>query len=959
MTWTRRPLGFWLTLCVLLVPAVSMAQPMPDSQTTLLLGFDGTLRPEYALGSPGVVCRPTAVFAKGQFGEGIDLAEGRAVSIPAEDGNFPGPQGTIELWLMPRWAGADRESRVILNCSIGKQGYLKVNSLGEGRLGVAVSGYDKKGQQVWRRSDGDARAWQPDTWHHLAVSWGQGRVQIFLDGKPGRREVTDALMPGATAEAIVLPSSDTVVDALRVSKRVFSADDAARSMRQAFEPPYRFLAPMPKSLPEGVWRDGRTLLGGIAVPMLLGDRRVTSGLVFRSGKSLEIPLSEPFDRLVAQVGVDPLGPAEARCAFQVFGDGKKLFESHAVGPADAPVPVDVALAGVAKLTLATAVSSDGRAAFGLFANPMLVRRGGVLDGLEGGKLNAAKIDVFRRQVAADRFSFALRAGTDRLVARKFADDDLDPAVAPAPDRLRGPLEALAAPGQYEPLNFVVYAGKDFENVTVEVSPLTGEKGVIAPAAVDVRLVLRGLMRDLYTLPPERSTLVSRFLLHDRPVDIPAGTLREYQLIVHVPEEAAPGRYTGRVKVGAAGGTVAELPLEVQVATIRLRPLKGRFYGMYHRMSLDPAVRKQVDIELADMRAHEVSTVYAHFRVEFQRSGDGVKPDLTALEEGLKLLARHGFSGPLPVESGAPAAARALEFDVLSDWSDEPARRRWFAAVKAGLEGLVALGNRYPQFELLPTHMDEVFTRDRIDRYLHYTEAVRQVPSLRVYITMHNRPLAQVEEMFRRANPFVDVRCYNGHTMDTWIQAGHSFGELADELKRSGDEAWTYYNIRGSFFQPKWVRMINGFYLWISPLKANMPWTYYATSGNPLDDTDGPTTRGHDFVYAVPDPEDPSRLVSTRHWEAFREGADDMRYLLTLEELIAEQPAAPEAVAARAWLDRLRTELTPDPKRLQAIDKESPILVDWSGWLDGKRFRQFRREAAEHIAALEKLAARPK
>jgi len=265
---------------------------------------------------------------------------------------------------------------------------------------------------------------------------------------------------------------------------------------------------------------------------------------------------------------------------------------------------------------------------------------------------------------------------------------------------------------------------------------------------------------------------------------------------------------------------------------------------------------------------------------------------------------------------------------------------------AALERLQA---EFPEFEFLPTHMDEVFGRNRLDRYIRLTEAVREATSLRVYITLHNRPTPAVEEMMRRCDPFVDVRCYNGHTMDDWIRAGHSFEQLADELKRSGDEAWTYYNIRGSFFKPEWTRLVNGFYLWLSPLKAHVPWMYYSVKGNPLDDTDG---GGHDFVYAVPDPRNPDRLISTRHWEAFREGVDDQRYLGTLEELIAERKGTDLARQAQAWLDRLRARLRPDPEKLQQVEGESPILRTWADQFDGPQYRRFRRDVADWIVRLQ-------
>jgi hypothetical protein len=295
--------------------------------------------------------------------------------------------------------------------------------------------------------------------------------------------------------------------------------------------------------------------------------------------------------------------------------------------------------------------------------------------------------------------------------------------------------------------------------------------------------------------------------------------------------------------------------------------------------------------------------------------------------------------------------RLLSYDPVGDQDDVKARERFFRVVRRDMDALVALGRDYPEFELLPTHMDEVFGRGRLEKFTRLTEAVRQVPSLRVYITLHNDPRREAAEMMKRIDPYVDVRCYNGHVMDSWIQAGNTFEDLRRELDAARDEAWLYHNIRGAFFQAEWTRLANGFYLWISPLRIHVPWMYYSFKGNPMDATDGPRQRGGDFAYAVPDPDDPSRMLPTRHWEAFREGIDDLRYIETLEGLIAERGGTREAGAAEQWLASVRRHVTPNHEELESIDKESPILIFLSERLDGVQYRHFRRKVAEHIAGL--------
>ena len=96
------------------------------------------------------------------------------------------------------------------------------------------------------------------------------------------------------------------------------------------------------------------------------------------------------------------------------------------------------------------------------------------------------------------------------------------------------------------------------------------------------------------------------------------------------------------------------------------------------------------------------------------------------------------------------------------------------------------------------------------------------------------------------------------------------------------------------------------------------------------------------------------VIDTTAWEGFREGVDDMRYLATLEALVAEHEGTPEAASARTWLESLRRGVTPGHVDLEPIEEESPLLVWLAGKLDGADYRRIRRQAAEHIGRLGTL-----
>ncbi|MGD9498352.1 MAG: hypothetical protein AB7Y46_18815, partial [Armatimonadota bacterium] len=159
-----------------------------------------------------------------------------------------------------------------------------------------------------------------------------------------------------------------------------------------------------------------------------------------------------------------------------------------------------------------------------------------------------------------------------------------------------------------------------------------------------------------------------------------------------------------------------------------------------------------------------------------------------------------------------------------------------------------------------------------------------------------------------------------------------------------------HNMRGSFFKAEWNRFINGLFMWVSPLEVHVPWMYYSYGGDPFDDTDAD---GYDFGYAFPSPEDPARLISTLHYEAFREGYDDMRYLVTLEQTIERARGQGIDVSpAEAWLDELRGLLPQLPQDIKEIDLESPYSVAAERKFSGADYDAMREQTARHIMALQ-------
>jgi len=153
------------------------------------------------------------------------------------------------------------------------------------------------------------------------------------------------------------------------------------------------------------------------------------------------------------------------------------------------------------------------------------------------------------------------------------------------------------------------------------------------------------------------------------------------------------------------------------------------------------------------------------------------------------------------------------------------------------------------------------------------------------------------------------------------EGGYTFEILENEIRSSGDEAWFYYNKHNSY-DLEAHRVTNGLYFWNSIFTHHYPWAYQWFFGDPFNESDDICS---DVAYAYPDPENNYLpTLPTLKWEAFREGADDIRYLYILEQKIRENENNPErqeeVQAARALVQEIKDKINqygPDERGIRS------------------------------------------
>ncbi|MFA7006025.1 MAG: hypothetical protein WC429_18420, partial [Verrucomicrobiia bacterium] len=455
------------------------------------------------------------------------------------------------------------------------------------------------------------------------------------------------------------------------------------------------------------------------------------------------------------------------------------------------------------------------------------------------------------------------------------------------------------------------------------------------------------------------------------------------LSLDLPADLPPGTYNGNVTIAHAAGRRI-VPLQLEVLPIKLIEHPRKALASHYTMDRRMLDRHRVLRELRDMRAHGIRNLFSGLGIRYEKGGDKIAPDFAEVREGLDLLRQGGFTGgSIVLETGFPTLARMLGHDDLGKGQSGESLdgdKVFQQIAKDAMQQFVKLQQQTPDFRLFMAHLDEVFgSRSLLDQYIRLSKAARQVPEAKLYITFHT--MRESDDAWRRElDPFVDLRCNHGYTFELWLARGHTMDEYDAELKAGGDEAWFYHNARGTYWTPEWSRIINGVYLWASPFTAQCPWTYQAYFENPFDDTDGPTTKGHDWGLSFPGIDDPADLIPTRCYEAMREGGDDLRYIAALEKAITgAREKKPAQAAAQAVLDRWRNLIrkarpisqepapTTNSNISQAVDAdtglimgkgvigtagESPLINALATRFSNEQWQQMRREIADWIIKLQ-------
>ncbi|MBO4345004.1 MAG: hypothetical protein J5833_04575 [Victivallales bacterium] len=546
------------------------------------------------------------------------------------------------------------------------------------------------------------------------------------------------------------------------------------------------------------------------------------------------------------------------------------------------------------------------------------------------------------------------------------------------------LEFTATPGEYEPATFVLRMMQDAQKVVFETSDLKGAKGTRIPAsALDLRIVkcwYQGpaawrneaagkrppilvpelLLKDdalvrvdyekeenwlrhgrgtdakyenVSTLDDnnnfwQKTMTVSEYPIYDakelQPIDLKAGRNQQFHVLLHVPENTAPGEYAGTIAVKSGGRRLAEFKVRVRVLPFTL-----------------PQPRTCYDID----KPYYTSIYYNSVLIDDERAGiTSYYRNAEQIKAELANLVAHGVMYPTSYQLNSP--------EKRQDVADVAFRRMLRLRKEAGMPNrpIHLISNpKINMHDLTTSEEDLAKLTAKATEYLNVVEQELGHRDVFFYGLDEAKGDALREGIpFFRAIQKSGARTFNsgymaktlppgnfavvGDVLDLLICCAESDPAEAERWHSKKHEIWSYGYPQSSNENPLPFRRNFGYVIYKCNYDGVCTFCYYLGFGHPWNDFDSTIQRDMNFVYPTAD-----GVVDTVAFEGVREGFDDVRYV-TLMRLEAR--------------DAMNSG---DQRRIAAAKEAEADFQSRNVYLDSPA--KTRAAVIQHILRLQKLAGK--
>ena len=468
-----------------------------------------------------------------------------------------------------------------------------------------------------------------------------------------------------------------------------------------------------------------------------------------------------------------------------------------------------------------------------------------------------------------------------------------PNTVPARDSGTIVLKTAAARGETVPTAFALHALRDLERVTVkQLTAFTAAGGGKADLKTQISVVESARKRTTDYSRKSEFMEMPYYLEPIRDQKIKQGVSREFFLTFTVPEDALPGEYSAEFAVEADGQSMT-VPVRLTVYPFVLAEVKDLYFGFWTPLTAAPEDIRKTIAEQALSANSIVAASSVLLRVKGDRADNfTIDWDRSALVTLGREMKKRKMNGRiylmtqylyLKCNELPPADREAAYTKAIREIMEKARAEAWPEIVFNSFDEVLSVPDKLPAF-ISEVKLQKKAGGKTADDHIWFKTA---------------RPYQkEVDEI----SPWIDIFIVRFNTRNLWYV--DSWQTMLRTAREKNVELIAYNSNNAlTCSQPAAMRFVNGWFQ-RSPLgdgcRGQLIWTWFHSSGSPLDDLDGT-----DWTYIVPPYKD-RKGGPTFDLLGLRAGYSDIRYILTLEQAVTEAKAAGKDVSrAEKLLSDLR------------------------------------------------------
>ena len=517
-----------------------------------------------------------------------------------------------------------------------------------------------------------------------------------------------------------------------------------------------------------------------------------------------------------------------------------------------------------------------------------------------------------------------------VFTRRF-DEYVYPNTFPKKEQITNAVKCSAAPGEYEPVMFLVYPHKDISEISVSCLALSSAGNKIIPKEnISVNYLKYDMEGDFKTMICRNKWLLPGAC------NAVAGVPRPFLVTVKIPEDAEAGDYSGKILLNI-DGKKEELSLSVEVYPFKLASFgPENLFTYYIYFTYTPEYLEKM---CPNLRAHGANMFHMMFRDIFglKFKEQEITVDFSRAEKYIPVLRKYGFNAIIMEITGIQLA---IVDNLKCGFYDDTFKKAYAGALKQLKEKFEK--EKWPDLYL---YIDEVRDHD-FDNPRPLGRAYKDVIEMSklhtgaglksLDIFMQDNGGTREDDPKLQANYWELLPLLDGVMTHGWMKSAKIIEEAQKQRKML-----LFYNCGAA-------RFTMGYLTYILGATGNSQVSY---NGPAKVSTNSPYKSNTEGIVAVT-PEGP---VDTIRFEWMREGIDDYRYIHTLEEIMKQAggrcPA--ELAEAESVLAGLKNFKAVDSK---ASGAESEVLSEQDKALfNGEKMDEVRLKIAKRIIAIsEKL-----